>query len=112
MLLDNLPHTATAKVRTRALDSLGGPKDTFAIVFSDRACWQQPASSREIMQAKQRDIAITDKVYFAADPELDERHVLVIDGITYSVRDVAHPDASSGLGVLYRVMVLQEDYAA
>lgn len=106
MLLDNLPHTCTAKKRRRAKGTLGGSKDSFpTVVFTDRACWQQPAGDREIVEFQKRDITITNKVYFISDPELDENHVLVIDGDTYEVRSHSSPDCSAGLGVLWKVMV-------
>ncbi len=112
MLLDSLPHTATAKLRSRTSDALGGSKDTFTTVFADRSCWRQPASTNERRQAQRRGIDISDKVFFVTDPELDERHVLVIDGETLSVRNYAHPDASAGLGKVFRVFAKLEDYDA
>jgi hypothetical protein len=48
---------------------------------------------------------VTHKVFFAADPGLDEGHVLVIGGDTMTVRSAAHPDSSAGLGVLWRIEV-------
>jgi hypothetical protein len=104
-----MPHTATAKRRTRTKDALGGSKDSFTTLFEDRACWRQQASSGEIREAQAREVQITHKVFFASDPGLDERDVLVIGGDTMSVRSYVHPDASAGLGVLWRVMVKLED---
>ena len=111
-LLDNLPHTATARVRTRTTDSIGGAKDAFADVsgFVARPCWQQTASEAEILEFAKRGISVTDKVYFALRPALSAQHILVVTNVstgqtdTYEVRSVADPDASAGLGVLYRVM--------
>jgi hypothetical protein len=108
-LLDNLPHTATAKRRTRTKDSMIGAKDSFGtILFTSRACWRQPASNNEIKEAAHRSQSVTHKVYFATDPELDEQCILEIDGDTMTVRSASHPDASVGLGVLYKVMVKLE----
>lgn len=105
-LLDRLPHLATAKRRSRAKDSLGGLKDTYpTTLFTNRACWRQPATDREINYWKQRSIDVTHSVYFAADPDLDEHCTLEIDGDVMSVWSVSHPDNSVGLGVLWRVMV-------
>jgi hypothetical protein len=105
-LLDSLPHTCTAKRRKRSKGTLVGSKDTYpTVLFTDRPCWKQPASSREITLYQKRDITITNKVYFSTDPEVDERHLLVIGGESFEVREYAHPDASAGLGLLYRVMV-------
>lgn len=108
-ILDALPHTATAKRRTRTKDALGGMKDSFTTVFSDRACWRQPVSDSELVEAQSRGQRITHKVYFTSDPELNEQHVLIVDGDTMLVQSTAHPDASLGLSILYRVMCLLED---
>lgn len=105
-ILDAFPHTATAKRRTRTKGTLGGTKDSFpTILFTDRPCWQQPAGDSEIDRYAKRQITITDKVYFTIEPEVDERDILIIGGRTFEVRSRAVPDASAGLGVVYRVMV-------
>lgn len=110
-LLDNLPHTATATARRRTKGSLGGGKDSFpTTIFTDRACWQQQAREAEIIQFMKRGITVTDKVYFTADPGLNEKNILVVTNpdagtvTTFEVRSRALPDASAGLGVLFRVM--------
>jgi hypothetical protein len=105
-LLDSLPHLATAKLRRRANDTMGGSKDTYpTTVFTDRACWRQPLADKEVTSWKQRTIDVTHKVFFVADPELDERHVLEIGTDRMAVKSRAHPDDSCGLGVLWRVVV-------
>jgi len=104
-LLDNLPHTCTAKRRTRSVDELGGSKDTYTTTFSDRKCWIQSASHTDIEEFQKRDIVITDKVYFITDPEVDERDILVIEGNTYEVRSFANPDATVGMGLFFKIMV-------
>jgi hypothetical protein len=109
MLLDNLPHLATAKKRTRTRDSMLGSKDSYTTVFTNRACWRQPASDSEKTRYQQRDITVSHKVYFAEDPVINESHVLYIEGNLHSVRSVAHPDKSVGLGIIYRVMVNLEE---
>ncbi len=84
-------------------------KDSFAtVLFTDRACWRQPATSSEIKEYQQRDVVVTHKIYFTSDPGVDGSYVLVVGGDTMSVRSAAHPDASVGLGVLWRVMVQLE----
>ena len=111
-LLDSLPHTATARIRTRTTDSIGGAKDAFADVsgFVARTCWQQAASEAEILEFDKRGISVTDKVYFVLRPAIDERHLLVVTNSltgqtdTYEVRSRADPDAGAGLGRVYRVM--------
>jgi len=104
-LLDNFPHTCTAKRRTRTKGTLAGSKDSFVTtVFSARACWRQLANDAEIREFEKRGISVTDKIYFTTDPGLDERHIIEIDGEILEVRSEAGPDASAGLGVVYRVM--------
>lgn len=105
-LLDELPHLATAKRRVRVTDAMGGYKDTYpTTIFSDRACWRQPASDREVLWWNQRTIDVTHNVYFSSDPGLDEGCVLVIDGTIHDVKSVSKADASVGLGVVWRVVV-------
>lgn len=103
-ILDSLPHTTTIKTRTRTADSLGGSKDTFTTVSSDVACWRQLASDREISEFDKRGISITDKVYFTSDPGVDETYVLVFGNDVLEVRSYSAPDASAGMGVVWRVI--------
>jgi hypothetical protein len=117
-LLDNFPHTAVARIRQRTRDSLGGNRDEFTILSgwaSGVACWQQRARESEILEFEKRGISVTDKIYFTDDPQLDERHILVVTntprgGIKptrsriYEIRSFAEPDASAGLGIVWRVM--------
>lgn len=103
-LLDRMPHLATAKRRMRAKDSMGGMKTTYPItLFTDRACWNQPLSVNEIQDWKKQGMEVTDKVYFATDPSLDEGCVLEIGGDIFDVLTTSQPDASAGLGFVYRV---------
>lgn len=105
-ILDNLPHTCSAYVRTRTRDSMGGSRNTYGTaVFEDRACWVQPNGSTGGMEFEKPAINSSYKIYFTEDPELDERHVIVYNGITHLVKSVKEPDASAGLGVLYKVEV-------
>lgn len=109
-LLDTMPHTATANLRTRTKDDLGGNLDTFTAVFTDKACWSQNANDSEIKEFDKRGISVTNKVYFNEDPSLTEKHELVViyptQGVseTLVVRSRARPDASAGLGVVWRIM--------
>ncbi len=105
-LLDSLPHTAIAKRRTRTKGTLGGSKDSYdTVLFTDRACWRQPASDSEVVEFQKRSQKITHKIYFATDPGLSDKDVLVIDDDIMKIRSVSHPDASAGLGVVWRVFV-------
>lgn len=104
-LLGNLPHTCTAYRRVRERDAIGGNHDTLEVVFTGRSCWQQAASANEVQEYAKRGINVTNKVYFATVPELDERHILVIGSKVYEVVAYADPDASAGLNVLHKVFV-------
>ena len=113
-ILDAFPHICTAKRRTRTKGSLGGSKDSFpTTVFTDRACSRQVASASQIQEFEKKGITVTDKVFFTSDPGIDERHILTDvrntgamagTGDTLEVRSRPVPDASVGLGVVYRVM--------
>lgn len=104
-LLDNFPHTATAQIRTRLRDGIGGGKDTYTNVFTGRSCWQQPAGDSDILEYQKMGVRITNKVYFLTDPGLGVKHILIIGGETFDVKSESAPDASAGLGVVWRVMV-------
>lgn len=103
-ILDNLPHTATHRRRTRTRGTLGGNRETSSTLASGVSCWRQPAGDSEIVEFGKRGISVTDKFYYTADPGLDERDEIVCGGSSYDVRSAAEPDASAGLGVVYRVM--------
>ena len=47
---------------------------------------------------------VSHKVYFASDPGVDEQYTLTVDGDDMDVMSSAHPDASLGLSILWRVM--------
>jgi hypothetical protein len=105
-LLDNLPHTCTANRRGWASDSIGGTTESDDALFSDRACWRQQAGFREITEFEKRGKSVTEKVYFTSDPGLQEEDVLTMeDGNDYEVRSDASPDATAGMGILWKVMV-------
>jgi hypothetical protein len=53
---------------------------------------------------QKRGIAVTTKIYFTADPQLTTENYILIDGDIFEVRSKAKPDASAGLGVVFRVM--------
>ena len=110
-LLDNLPHLATAKRRLRTSDGMGGYVDTYpTALFSGRACWRMSATNQEVQWWQQRGQEVTERVYFAAEPEFgvepseEAGVVLEIDGARFDVVSTVHPDASAGLGALWKVM--------
>lgn len=78
-------------------------------LFTDRACWRQPVSDKEIHYWSQRDILIENKFFFANDPELTAQDVLEVTSAAgsterYEVLETSTPDDSAGLGMLYRVL--------
>ena len=109
-LLENFPHTCTVKKRVRTKGSLGGSSDPLTTVATDLSCWQQSVGDSQVEEFAKRGIAVTDKVYFTTDPGVDTRHVLEVTNpqtgqtITLEVKSRALPDASAGMGVVYRVM--------
>ncbi len=108
-LLDNLPHTCTARRRKRESDSMGGSIDTFpTVVFADRACWRQPASDQEVAWWQQRSVDADCRCFFAEDPQLQENDVLIFadsPGYYWDVKSYSVPDESVGLGALWRVLI-------
>lgn len=104
-ILNSLPHLATAYVRARAQDAYGGSRDSLSVVFTEYPCWQQAASDVEARAFDKRGITVTDKVYFTFNPQLDERHVLEINGVQFDVVSRAVPDASVGKSIVWRVML-------
>ena len=103
-LLENLPHLCTATIRSRTKGTLGGSRDDPTTVFTGRACWRQQARESEILEFQKRGISVTDKIYFASNPGLDERHIITIGEDELVVRSRALPDVSVGLGLVWRVM--------
>lgn len=117
-LLDDLPHRCITQRRTVSRGSHGGRKTSKTEEKFRICCWVQPATHREVEEYEKRGISINRKVYFADDPEVTERHDIVIVSWdrgctlierskrkTLEVRSYAGPDSSAGLGVLYKVMV-------
>lgn len=105
-LLDNMPHTCAARRRLRTSDGMGGYVDSFdEVLFSGRACWRQQAGDSEVTWWQQRGEVVTDKVYFTSDPGLDPGCVLDFGTERYDVVSLPKPDASAGLGVVWRAMV-------
>ena len=85
-------------------------KDSFTAVSTDLECWQQPAGDVLTQEFEKKGITVTNKVYFKADPGVDTSFQLVVTnpqtGTTHTldVQSRAKPDASAGLGILFRVM--------
>lgn len=99
------PHRATIRRRVRTVDSLAGTKDSFTLVAADVPCWRQLARESEITEYAKRGHSVTDRVYFLSDVAYEEDDIFEIDGESYEVVSRARPDASAGLGAVYRIMV-------
>lgn len=115
-LLDNFPHRSIIRRRIAAKDELGGISYTYLNEQTGVYCWEQNASHKEILEYDKRGMVITKKVYFLEDPGLGERHQVLIserNGATIAspvpldVVSEALPDASAGLGVVYKVMCIE-----
>lgn len=103
-ILDNLPHVCDVLERRRVSGSMGGSRDTSVVTQTDVACWRQFAQAAEVTFYQKRGIAVTDKIYFTADPQVTAQNYILIDGDIFEVRAAAKPDASAGLGVVFKVM--------
>jgi len=116
-LLDNFPHECTIRRRTIAKGDLGGGKTSSTVEQTGVSCWVQTASDREVLAYEKMGMSINRKIYFLSDPSVTERHEILVTkklGVAVSspavleVRSEALPDASAGLGVVYRVMAEEE----
>lgn len=114
-LLENFPHKCKITLRIRTLDEFGGGYDERQNVVTNLSCWEQQASATEIKNYQKRGINITRKVFFTSDPNVTEQHFITIterNGVALSVENQVElavvsepePDASAGLGVVWRVM--------
>lgn len=120
-LLDNPPHRCTIGLATRISDAFGGNVYGIEVQKVDVECWEQPVSDSESKAYQKKGQSVTTKIYFSENPNLTEQHRILITerlGIptsnldisdvgnpdTLSVVSTAQPDASVGLGVLFRIM--------
>lgn len=120
-ILNRLPHACRIgrRKRTKQPGGVGVAVDTIEIEQTGVRCWEQQASSSENALYQKKGISNTKKVFFTEDPGISEGHVLYIserydvaiaeaDQIELDVLSSPHPDASAGLGILWRVMVSYE----
>lgn len=122
-LLDavNMPHRCTIARLVRSVDSMGGNLFGVVIEQTDVPCWQQKAGASEKKLSDKPQITATTTIYFANDPRVTERHLILItdrngneaanlditdvaNPDTLRVTDFADPDDSAGMGVLFSVM--------
>ncbi len=115
-LLLNFPHKCTIRKRVSTKSTLGGRKNKPVNVTTNLLCWEQQASNAEILEFEKRGMIISKKIYFLSDPGVDEHHEILIterngvavsNPIRYDVASESLPDASAGLGVVYKVMINQ-----
>ncbi len=89
---------------------------------TDVECWEQQAGSSEVIEYEKRGQIVTSRMYFVDNPNVNEQHrILVTERLeeptanlditdvnnpdTLDVVSVTAPDASAGLGVLWKVML-------
>lgn len=113
-ILDEFPHECTIYSKQRRKDSVGGSSDVPVPVSTGVKCWEQAVSNTQSAEFLKRGFSDTRKVYFNYDPGLTEQNEIAItkrNGVTVSnppqlaVISEATPDASAGLGILWRVEV-------
>lgn len=102
---DKMPHTCTIKKRVRTKGSLGGSRDTYTTTQDNVKCWEQGLKHSEKLLYDKRNISATSVFFFAADPGVSEKDVIVRNGRTMEVRSEKLPDASAGLGYYFKVVV-------
>lgn len=112
-LLDNLPHKCTIQRRQQTASPLGGNRVTRVVEQTNVACWEQSVNTSEVEKFGKKGMMVTTKIYFTSDPGVTDRHEILIterngtavsSPVRMQVLQPAYPDASAGLGVLYRVM--------
>jgi hypothetical protein len=114
-LLDRLPHRCRIERVIRQKDSMGGSKEIPVVEQDDIPCWVQQASSSEMTLFAKRGMNSMRKIFFATDPQINERHQIVVtkfpnettdfEGNPLTVLSTPRDDVSAGLGLLWRVMV-------
>lgn len=115
-LLDEMPHECSIIRVDKVSTSRGGSKDSEVVEHTEVPCWEQQASASEVMDYRKRGIEIDRKVYFNANYSLTEQHriritkrlgVTVSNTIDLDVKTTTLPDASAGLGELFKAMASQ-----
>lgn len=111
-LYDNLPHTCDIYESAWVPDEFAGASyDDPGAVESDRACWVQPASDRDIKLFQRRDQIITHSVYFKGNPNLRPGYIVMptsgpFTGATLDVKSCN--ECTAGTGLLWRAMVEEQ----
>jgi len=115
-ILNDLPHKVSISKRERVKVSGGDglPRETTTVISSDVECWVQQMSASEIHEFQKRGINVNRKVFFSDDPGVHEGMTLRMteqngtaiasaDQQVFDVISSPNPDASAGLGVVWRV---------
>lgn len=117
-ILENLPHRC--EIYRRSVepnsDDLGVVVDRLVLVAANVSCFEQPVNTTESKDWQKRGITVTSKIYFVADPQIDERHVIFLTNrngtsipansrIRLEVRSISEPDASMGASLVWRAML-------
>lgn len=120
-LLDNLPDECSIIQRVQDISQetnpLGGRKEADHVIQRGVSCWVQQASSSEVIQFGKRGMTITHKVFFSENPLVGAGHKIkatkrggtsLSSPQAFDVISTPDPDASAGLGHVWRVMVRDE----
>jgi len=111
-LLDNMPDRCTVQRRVRVKRGLGGSKATATVEQTGVHCWEQQVSASESEQYGKRGMDLTHRIYFIFDPQVTRRHQILVTSksgnvvsspIPFDVVFSVSPDASAGLGFLWKV---------
>src|SRR5690349_20601381 len=113
-LLENFPHRCTIRRKTRVSDGYIGSKDHPAeVLHTNVVCWEQQASASEKKEYDKRGILISRKFYFLQDYGITEQDEIliterigtaVVNPVPLDVKSRTDPDASAGLGLVFKVM--------
>ena len=116
-LLQNLPHLCTiARRRRQAVEGgAGSAVDVFVVLHSSVPCWSQVLRDWRQSDMQKREIFNPTRVYFSQNYGLDESHVIMITSMNGNAITLANqkilsvvsnvaPDASAGIGLLWRVI--------
>lgn len=119
-LLQSLPHLCTIRRRKNAGtatsgDAFGGPKNSRVEEQTNVPCWEQPLSANEQLKYDKMGVVANRKIYFTTNPNITDRSEIIItqrhgedvaeaDQVVIDGLIAADPDASAGLGRLFRVM--------
>jgi hypothetical protein len=115
-LLDNLPHKCRIQHRVKANDAILGGGFTRVVDQENVECWEQALSATDSkLFEKESGITCNKKIFFLTDPQVTAAHEIVItERLGVAVPEANErvisklnpwsPDASAGLGLLFRVV--------